>query len=101
MLNQLPTLRGSWVCVADGPEVDGQALAQQLGLSLSTIPPKFSQIRKRYNLNIKVVNTAAIRQSGNSVGGVVQPAHSSSDVGDEDDLTNASSVSSNHQHPSM
>ncbi|EXJ61002.1 hypothetical protein A1O7_05155 [Cladophialophora yegresii CBS 114405] len=47
-----------------GPiQVDAEKVAKQLGMSLSTIPPKFTAIRKRYNIDIKVVNSGALQRN--------------------------------------
>lgn len=72
--------------VTDQPQVDGRGLAQQLGLSLSTIPPKFTQIRKRYNLKVKVMNTGAIRRGGNGVGGTIRQVPTNLDEEQDDTL---------------
>ncbi|KAK4942640.1 hypothetical protein LTR10_017587 [Elasticomyces elasticus] len=46
-----------------GPiQVDAEKVAKQLGMSLSSIPPKFTAIRKRYNIDIKVVNSGALQR---------------------------------------
>ncbi|KIW13746.1 hypothetical protein PV08_08937 [Exophiala spinifera] len=46
-----------------GPiQVDAEKVAKQLGMSLSSIPPKFTAIRKRYNIDIKVVNSGALQK---------------------------------------
>ncbi|EXJ91518.1 hypothetical protein A1O3_00066 [Capronia epimyces CBS 606.96] len=44
-------------------KVDAEKVAKQLGMSLSTIPPKFTAIRKRYNIDIKVVNSGALQRN--------------------------------------
>ncbi|KAL2393953.1 hypothetical protein ABEF93_001038 [Exophiala dermatitidis] len=47
-----------------GPiQVDAEKVARQLGMSLSSIPPKFTTIRKRYNIDIKVVNSGALQRN--------------------------------------
>ncbi|KAK5382389.1 hypothetical protein LTR20_005976 [Exophiala xenobiotica] len=47
-----------------GPiQVDAEKVAKQLGMSLSSIPPKFTAIRKRYNIDIKVVNSGALQRN--------------------------------------
>ncbi|KIW68083.1 hypothetical protein PV04_04051 [Phialophora macrospora] len=47
-----------------GPiQVDAVKVASQLGMSLSSIPPKFTAIRKRYNIDIKVVNSGALQRN--------------------------------------
>ncbi|EXJ93696.1 hypothetical protein A1O1_02088 [Capronia coronata CBS 617.96] len=47
-----------------GPiQVDAEKVARQLGMSLSSIPPKFTAIRKRYNIDIKVVNSGALQRN--------------------------------------
>ncbi|KAJ9644254.1 hypothetical protein H2204_001605 [Knufia peltigerae] len=46
-----------------GPiQVDAEKVAKQLGMSLSSIPPKFTAIRKRYSIDIKVVNSGALQR---------------------------------------
>lgn len=87
--------------VANNFQVDGEGLAQQLGLSLSTIPPKFSLIRKRYNLNVKVMNTGGIRRNGNSVGSAMQTIKRQPEVEEDEAHASAASVSSNIQDMSM
>ncbi|KAK6381703.1 hypothetical protein LTS17_004762 [Exophiala oligosperma] len=42
--------------------VDAEKVAKQLGMSLSSIPPKFTAIRKRYSIDIKVVNSGALQR---------------------------------------
>ncbi|ETI24144.1 hypothetical protein G647_03513 [Cladophialophora carrionii CBS 160.54] len=44
-------------------QVDAEKVAKQLGMSLSTIPPKFTAIRKRYNIDIKVINSGALQRN--------------------------------------
>lgn len=34
-----------------------------MGMSLSTIPPKFTTLRKRYNIDIKVLNSGALQRN--------------------------------------
>ncbi|KIW28973.1 uncharacterized protein PV07_04824 [Cladophialophora immunda] len=47
-----------------GPiQVDAEKVAKHLGMSLSSIPPKFTAIRKRYNIDIKVVNSGALQRN--------------------------------------
>ncbi|KIX08926.1 uncharacterized protein Z518_00004 [Rhinocladiella mackenziei CBS 650.93] len=47
-----------------GPiQVDAEKVAKQLGMSLSSVPPKFTAIRKRYNIDIKVVNSGALQRN--------------------------------------
>ncbi|KEF53551.1 uncharacterized protein A1O9_10526, partial [Exophiala aquamarina CBS 119918] len=47
-----------------GPvQVDAERVAKQLGMSLSTIPPKFTTLRKRYNIDIKVLNSGALQRN--------------------------------------
>ena len=43
--------------------MDAEKVARQLGMSLSTIPPKFTAIRKRYNIEIKVTNAGALHRN--------------------------------------
>lgn len=66
-------------------QIDGQKLAEQLGLSISSIPPKFTNIRKRYNLNIKVSNTGTIRRSRRSTAIVARPTNIDPKEGDDMD----------------
>jgi hypothetical protein len=44
-------------------QVDAEKVAKQLNMSLSSIPPKFTAIRKRYNIDIKVVNSGALQRN--------------------------------------
>jgi len=44
-------------------QVDAEKVARQLGMSLSTIPPKFTTLRKRYNIDIKVINSGALQRN--------------------------------------
>ncbi|KAJ9604620.1 hypothetical protein H2200_010734 [Cladophialophora chaetospira] len=47
-----------------GPiQVDAEKVAKQLGMSLSSIPPKFTAIRKKYAIDIKVVNSGALQRN--------------------------------------
>ncbi|OAP57773.1 hypothetical protein AYL99_08511 [Fonsecaea erecta] len=47
-----------------GPiHVDAEKVAQHLGISLATVPPKFTALRKRYNLEIKVINSGALQRN--------------------------------------
>jgi hypothetical protein len=43
-------------------QVDAEKVAKQLGLRLASIPPKFTEIRKRYNINVKVVNAGSLQR---------------------------------------
>ncbi|RVX74152.1 hypothetical protein B0A52_01984 [Exophiala mesophila] len=43
--------------------VDAEGMAKQLGMSLSTIPPKFSALRKKYHIDIKVLNSGALQRN--------------------------------------
>lgn len=47
-------------------QVDAEKVAKQLGLRLSSIPPRFTEIRKRYNIHVKVVNAGALQRKKTS-----------------------------------
>ncbi|OAL37851.1 hypothetical protein AYO20_02684 [Fonsecaea nubica] len=47
-------------------EVDAEAVARRLGMSLSSIPPKFTRIRRQYRIDIKVVNSGALQRNRQS-----------------------------------
>ncbi|KIV93540.1 hypothetical protein PV10_04750 [Exophiala mesophila] len=44
-------------------QVDAEGMARQLGMSLSTIPPKFSALRRKYHIDIKVLNSGALQRN--------------------------------------
>ncbi|KIW79327.1 hypothetical protein Z517_05939 [Fonsecaea pedrosoi CBS 271.37] len=47
-------------------EVDAEEVARRLGMSLASIPPKFTRIRKQYHIDIKVVNSGALQRNRQS-----------------------------------
>lgn len=49
--------------MTDPTKVDAEKVARQLGMSLSTIPPKFSALRKKYHIDIKVLNSGALQRN--------------------------------------
>jgi hypothetical protein len=58
-----PQLGIHFTITNDPSQVDAEKVAKQLGMSLSSIPPKFTAIRKRYNIEIKVVNSGALQRN--------------------------------------
>lgn len=57
----MPQLNGA--LLTDPVKVDAEKVARQLGMSLSTIPPKFSALRKKYHIDIKVLNSGALQRN--------------------------------------